>query len=63
MIVWSGGRKHNRYERYDMKLTIPHLGAITESTRLSALLGFVGTVSLALSFPGQIQTALNLSER
>ena len=62
MIVWSAGRKH-RYEHYDMRLTIPHLGAITESTRISALLGFVGTVSLALSFPGQIQSALNLSEQ
>jgi hypothetical protein len=48
----------DEYERLEMFLEIPLVGKLTEGKRLSAMLSFVGVVSLALSFPGQIADAL-----
>ena len=51
----------DEYERLEMFLEIPLVGKLTEGKRLSAMLSFVGVVSLALSFPGQIADALAIN--
>jgi hypothetical protein len=48
------------YQRLGVHFSVPAVGKLTTSTRMNALLSFVGTLSLALAFPGQVIDTLGL---
>lgn len=44
----------DEYKRLGVWLSAPFVGEVTEGSRFQALVSFVGLISLALAFPGQI---------
>jgi hypothetical protein len=50
----------DEFGRFEMHLSIPIAGKLTEGMRFSTLMAFVAVVSTALSFPQQIAEALNI---